>query len=66
MEAPKHTTTSDSSTNIFLTGAVLFANLDSSGLAEYALKAAIGGFIWMTLKLASDFISEKIKNRKQK
>ena len=65
METNKHTTTSDSSTNIFLTGAVLLANLDSSGLAEYALKAAIGGIIWMTMKIASDYISEKIKNRKK-
>ena len=62
----KHTSTSDSSTNIFLTGAILFANLDYSSLGEYALKAAIGGFIWMAMKLASDFVSEKIKNRKGK
>ena len=62
----QHTSASDSSTNIFLTGAVLLANLDSSSLAEYALKAAIGGLIWMTFKIASDFISEKIKNKKEK
>ena len=62
----KHTSTTDSSTNIFLTGAILFANLDYSGLGEYALKAAIGGFIWMTMKLASDYVSDKIKNRKGK
>lgn len=64
MEVNKHTSTSDSS--IFLTGAVLFANLDSSGLGEYALKAAIGGFIWMAMKIANDYVSDKIKNRKQK
>ncbi|MDD5464552.1 MAG: hypothetical protein PHP62_05380 [Candidatus Moranbacteria bacterium] len=66
MEHRQNISTSDSSTNIFLTGAVLLANLDSSSLAEYALKAAIGGLIWMTFKLASDYVSEKIKNRKQK
>ena len=63
---PQHTSASDSSTSIFLTGAILFANLDYSSLAEYALKAAIGGLIWMTFKIASDYISEKIKSRKQK
>ncbi|MBI3502310.1 MAG: hypothetical protein HY063_11000 [Bacteroidetes bacterium] len=64
METKNHMTTSDSSTNIFLTGAVLLANLDSSSLAEYALKAAIGGLIWMTFKITSDYISDKIKNKK--
>jgi hypothetical protein len=62
----QHTTTSDSSTNIFLTGAILFANMDFTSLSEYALKAAIGGLIWMTFKLASDYVSDKIKNRRQK
>ncbi len=66
MEAKNHTTASDSSTSIFLTGAILFANLDFSSLTEYALKAAIGGLIWMTFKVASDYVSDKIKNRKQK
>ncbi|MBI2968908.1 MAG: hypothetical protein HYY40_13995 [Bacteroidetes bacterium] len=66
MEIKNHTTTSDSSTSIFLTGAILFANLDFSSLAEYALKAAIGGLIWMTFKIASDYVSDRIKNRRQK
>jgi hypothetical protein len=56
-------TTQDSSTNIFLTGAILFANMDYSGLGDYALKAAIGGLVWMAFKLTADFIGEKIKNR---
>ncbi len=58
------TSTQDSSgTNIFLTGAILFANLDYSGLGEYALKAAIGGAVWMAFKLASDYLGEKIKRK---
>jgi hypothetical protein len=64
MEARQHTNGSDSSTNIFLTGAILFANMDYASLGEYALKAAIGGAIWMTFKIASDYISEKLKNKK--
>jgi hypothetical protein len=57
-----HTTTDSSS--VFLTGAILFANMDFAGLTEYALKAAIGGAIWFLFKLGADFISEKLKNRK--
>lgn len=51
----------DTGSNVFLTGAILFAGMDYSGLGEYALKAAIGGVIWMAFKLATDYISEKIK-----
>ena len=56
----------DTSSNIFLTGAILFANMDYSGLADYALKATIGGLIWMSFKLATDLMSEMLKNRKGK
>lgn len=59
-----HHTHQDTSTNIFLTGAILFANLDYSGLAEYALKAAIGGVIWMGFKLAGDYLSEYLKRNR--
>jgi len=55
--------TQDSSTNVFLTGAILLANFDYSGLADYAIKAAVGGVLWMGFKLATDYISEKIKRR---
>lgn len=51
----------DSSSSIFLTGAILFANLDYSSLMEYALKAVIGGAIWMGFKLSTDYFSGKIK-----
>lgn len=54
-------TNQDSSTNIFLTGAILLANMDYSGLGDYAVKAAIGGLVWMAFKLTADYISEKIK-----
>ena len=54
---------SDSTAHHFLTGAILFANLDTSGLYPYALKAAIGGAIWMAFKLAGDYISYRLINR---
>lgn len=57
-------TNSDNSSNIFLTGAILFANMDATGLADYAIKALIGGAIWMAFKVGADWIGEKIKKRK--
>jgi len=66
MELRHHTESSDGSGNFILTGAILFANLDGSGLGEYAVKAIIGGAIWVVFKIASDYISERIKNKKGK
>lgn len=57
----KHQTPTDSGSGMFLTGAILFANFDFHGLTDYALKAVIGGAIWMTFRLASDYLSTKIK-----
>jgi len=54
----------DSSNQIFLTGAILCANLDYNGLLDYALKAAIGGLIWMCFKLTGDYINEKRRKKK--
>lgn len=51
----------DSSANIYLGAAVVLANMDYTDLADYAIRAAIGGFIWMGFKLAGDWISKKIK-----
>jgi hypothetical protein len=45
--------------NIFLTGCILLANLDFSGLMDYALKAFIGGAIWLGYKLTADYIERK-------
>ena len=61
-----HTAVQDSTSQTFLTGAILFANLDYSGLAGYAVKAAIGGAIWMVFKLAGDFLSDKILNKRKR
>lgn len=48
----------------FLTGAILLANFDYSGMMDYAIKAAIGGAIWMTFRLTADYISMKLKTPK--
>jgi hypothetical protein len=59
MEKPQ----SDNSSNLFLTGTILLANIDYSGLMDYAVKALIGGVIWMGFKVAGDYISEKMKKK---
>lgn len=56
----------DTTGSMFLTASILMANMDYSGLASYAIKAAIGGAIWMAFKIAGDFITERIKKRNGK
>ncbi|RYY91028.1 MAG: hypothetical protein EOO15_00365 [Chitinophagaceae bacterium] len=48
-----------SGTNILLTGCILLANLDFTGLLDYALKATIGGAIWLGYKITADYIERK-------
>ena len=55
----------DSNSNLFLTGSILLANLDYSGLMDYAVKAMIGGVIWMAFKIAGDWISNKVTKAKR-
>ena len=52
------------SSNMLLTGCVFLANLDLADLANYALKAMIGGGIWLGYKLTADFIERK-RQKKQ-
>ncbi len=59
----KTTFTGNSASNIFLTGAIFLANLDFAGLADYALKATIGGAIWLAYKLTADYIDRKRNNK---
>ena len=58
MENTKH---DSSSSNIFLTGTILLANLDFAGLMDYAIKALIGGAIWLGYKATADYIERKRK-----
>jgi hypothetical protein len=50
--------------NLFLTGAILLANLDFAGLLDYALKAGIGGAIWLGFRIAADYIESRRKTKK--
>lgn len=45
--------------NILLTGCIFLANLDFAGLLDYAVKAIIGGGIWLGYKVTADYIDRK-------
>ena len=62
-EMEKTQSATDNSSNLFLTGTILLANMDYSGMADYAIKALIGGAIWMGFKIAGDRISERMKKK---
>ncbi|HEV8283829.1 MAG TPA: hypothetical protein VGQ09_05950 [Chitinophagaceae bacterium] len=55
----ENTKNESSSSNIFLTGIILLANLDFAGLMDYAVKALIGGAIWLGYKMTADYIERK-------
>ena len=57
----KAQSTNDHSSNLFLTGTILLANMNYSDLMDYAVKALIGGAIWMGFKLVGDYISNRMK-----
>lgn len=56
---------SENSSYTYLTGTILLANLDYTGWLDYAIKALIGGTIWLIFKLAGDYYARKINPEKQ-
>lgn len=58
-----NTKLSDLGSSVFLTGSLIFANLDFASLTDYALKAFVGGAIWMGFKLAGDLLSKHFKSQ---
>lgn len=60
------TGTGDTASNIFLTGSIFLANLDFTGLLDYALKAVIGGFMWLLFKMVADNIERRRNGRPDK
>ncbi len=56
---------SDTTSQTYLAGTILFANIDYASFGGYALKAAIGGFIWMAFKLAGDYLSDKLLSKRK-
>lgn len=59
MDTKVNHTTESSGTNTLLTGCILLANLDFNGLLDYAVKALIGGAIWLGYKVTADYIERK-------
>lgn len=53
----KHT--ENVSSNMLLTGCIFLANIDLTGLVDYAVKAFIGGGIWLGYKLAAEMIDKR-------
>lgn len=51
-----------SGSSLLLTGCIFLANIDITGLLDYAVKAFIGGGIWLGYKMTADYIE---RNRKK-
>ena len=63
MSEIKHSGTTDGTGSMLLTASILFANIDYSSLMDYAIKAFIGGAIWMAFKVGGEYLSNKIKKK---
>lgn len=63
MSEIKHTGTTDGTGNMLLTASILFANIDYSSLMDYAIKAIVGGAIWMAFKVGGEYFSDKIRKK---
>lgn len=46
--------------NVLLPGTILLAHIDMNSLLNYGLKAALGGMIWLAVKM----LGEKLERRK--
>ena len=57
-------TTDLKSEDVVLTACIWGANLDFAGLTDYAIKALIGGVIWLGFRLAADYVSRRIRNHR--
>jgi hypothetical protein len=51
--------------SVMLTGTILLANVDISGLVDYGLKALLGGAIWLGYKIAADYLDKKRKTTRK-
>ncbi|MFB6453793.1 hypothetical protein ACE38W_00875 [Chitinophaga sp. Hz27] len=52
--------------NVLLPGTILLANVDVTGLFEYALKAAAGGAVWLAFKMAGEYFERRRKQQEIK
>jgi hypothetical protein len=56
----------DNLSNLFLYAAIMVANIDYKGVADYVIKAVLGGAVWFGFKLLQDHYSEKVKHNVRK
>lgn len=63
MSEIKQNVSNDGTGNMLLTASILFANIDYSSLIDYAIKALVGGAIWMAFKVGGEYFSDKIKKK---
>lgn len=49
--------------SLFLYGAIMFANIDYVGIADYLIKAILGGAVWFAFKLMQDYYSVRVRNK---
>lgn len=60
MKLLQHVQQQDTS-NLFLYGAIMFANIDYIGIADYVIKAILGGAVWFGFKIMQDYFSVKAR-----
>ena len=53
------TNTENTGSNVLLTGCIFLANLDFAGMLDYAVKAMIGGAIWLGYKVTADYLEKR-------
>lgn len=57
---------SEHNSNVFLYFIVLFANIDYTGVLDYAIKALVGSVIWFVFKLLGEYLLLKLKEKQKK
>jgi hypothetical protein len=59
----QHPFSDDSNLAVFFFGAIfsLIADLDTPDIKAYAVKAVLGGIVWLIFKLASDLLTHHLK-----
>lgn len=53
----------ENSSNILLMGTILLANMDYASLSDYAIKAAVGGAIWMLYRIIGELFIRRIHKK---
>lgn len=54
---------SDSLSSVILYFIVMFANIDYTGIVDYAIKAVVGSVIWFVFKLLGEHLLLKMKRK---